>query len=82
MLLTIEQEVEAIWMRKFSIPGLLYLVMRFFTLGYIILDISMTLPIFGPPSVDVRPYGIWFRSSSSTLFLGVCAFTCRSLHKQ
>lgn len=59
MLLTIEQEVEAIWMRKFSIPSLLYLVMRFCTLGYIVLDISMSLSIFGLPSVNVSPL-TWF----------------------
>ncbi|KAJ3483234.1 hypothetical protein NLI96_g6462 [Meripilus lineatus] len=53
MLITIDQEIEAIWKRRFALPSLLYLLMRFGTLGFLILYAQGPLSFLGPPSLVV-----------------------------
>lgn len=67
MLITIDQEIEAVWKRRFTIPSLLYIVMRMGTLGYIILYVQGPLSFLGPPSLLVSPVSIYVgRSTGST----------------
>lgn len=59
MLITIDQEIEAIWKRRFTVPSLIYLTMRMGTLGYIFLYVHGLLPFFGPQSLIVSVISIF-----------------------
>ncbi|KAJ3483236.1 hypothetical protein NLI96_g6461 [Meripilus lineatus] len=47
MLITLDEEVETIWKRRINLPSILYLVMRFGTLGYLIINALQTTTFFG-----------------------------------
>ncbi|KAJ3479273.1 hypothetical protein NLI96_g9181 [Meripilus lineatus] len=49
---TLGKEAEVIWKRKFSIPSLLYLVIRVSTLGNALAEVSEN--ILGPATFTVR----------------------------
>ena len=81
MFLTLDQEVEAIWTRKFTLTSLLYIVMRISTLAWILLDIGSSLPIFGPPTILVGLMSVRVSSfkADELCIAGVCQSTHCSL---
>lgn len=78
MLITIDQEIEAIWKRRFALPSLLYLLMRFGTLGFLILYAQGPLSFLGPPSLVVSTVYISYVDRHSPGIIRGMSIQCHS----